>query len=71
VLENAVAWCEEKKIFDRYNEVATLMGEDYSDELMEEMNASRRRSTPATCGTSTAGWSRRWTRCAARRTTAR
>ena len=38
VWENAIAWCEEKKIFDRYNEVATLMGEDYSDELMEEMN---------------------------------
>ena len=39
VWENVIAWCEEKKIFDRYNEVATLMGEDYSDELMEEMNA--------------------------------
>jgi ATP-binding cassette ChvD family protein len=37
--ENVIAWCEEKKIFDRYNEVATLMGEDYSDALMEEMNA--------------------------------
>ncbi|QUD86143.1 energy-dependent translational throttle protein EttA [Phenylobacterium montanum] len=36
---NVISWCEEKKIFDRYNEVATLMGEDYSDELMEEMNA--------------------------------
>lgn len=36
---NVIAWCEEKKIFDRYNEVATLMGEDYTDELMEEMNA--------------------------------
>jgi ATP-binding cassette ChvD family protein len=38
VRENVIAWCEEKKIFDRYNEVATLMGEEYSDELMEEMN---------------------------------
>jgi ATP-binding cassette ChvD family protein len=36
---NVISWCEEKKIFDRYNEVATLMGEDYSDELMEEMTA--------------------------------
>ena len=35
---NVIAWCEEKKIFDRYNEVATLMGEEYTDELMEEMN---------------------------------
>ena len=39
VWENVISWCEEKKIFDRYNEVATLMGEEYSDELMEEMNA--------------------------------
>jgi len=38
VWDNVIAWCDEKKIFDRYNEVATLMGEDYSDELMEEMN---------------------------------
>ena len=36
---NVIAWCEEKKIFDRYNEVATLMGEEYTDDLMEEMNA--------------------------------
>jgi ATP-binding cassette ChvD family protein len=36
---NVISWCEEKKIFDRFNEVATLMGEDYSDELMEEMTA--------------------------------
>ncbi|MES2340942.1 MAG: energy-dependent translational throttle protein EttA [Pseudomonadota bacterium] len=36
---NIISWCEEKKIFDRYNEVATKLGEDYSDELMEEMTA--------------------------------
>ena len=36
---NVISWCEEKKIFDRYNEVATLMGEEYTDELMEEMTA--------------------------------
>jgi ATP-binding cassette ChvD family protein len=36
---NAIAWCEEKKIFDRYNEIAAKLGEDYSDELMEEMTA--------------------------------
>jgi ATP-binding cassette ChvD family protein len=36
---NVIAWCDEKKIFDRYNEVAAKMGEDYSDELMEEMTA--------------------------------
>ena len=34
---NVIAWCEEKKIFDKYNEVANKLGEDYSDELMEEM----------------------------------
>ncbi|CAN5339941.1 energy-dependent translational throttle protein EttA [soil metagenome] len=36
---NVIAWCEEKKLLDRYNEVATLMGEEYTDELMEEMTA--------------------------------
>ncbi|CAN5907333.1 energy-dependent translational throttle protein EttA [soil metagenome] len=36
---NIISWCEEKKIFDRYNEVATKLGEDYTDELMEEMTA--------------------------------
>jgi len=36
---NVIAWCEEKKIFDQYNAVAAKMGEDYSDELMEEMTA--------------------------------
>jgi ATP-binding cassette ChvD family protein len=36
---NVIAWCEEKKIFDKYNEVAAKLGEDYSDELMEEMTA--------------------------------
>lgn len=34
---NVIAWCEEKKIFDAYNAVAAKLGEDYSDELMEEM----------------------------------
>ena len=37
VLENVIAWCEEKKTFDAYNAVANKLGEDYSDELMEEM----------------------------------
>ncbi len=36
---NAISWCEEKKIFDAYNAVAAKMGEEYSDELMEEMTA--------------------------------
>jgi len=34
---NVIAWCEEKKIVDRYNEVAAKLGEDYTDALMEEM----------------------------------
>ena len=34
---NVIAWCEEKKLVDRYNAVAAKLGEDYSDELMEEM----------------------------------
>ncbi|HZZ86878.1 MAG TPA: energy-dependent translational throttle protein EttA [Caulobacteraceae bacterium] len=36
---NVVAWCEEKRIVDRYNAVAAKLGEDYSEELMEEMTA--------------------------------
>lgn len=36
---NVIAWCEEKQIFDRYNEIAAKLGDDYSDELMEEMTA--------------------------------
>ncbi|WP_091741730.1 energy-dependent translational throttle protein EttA [Phenylobacterium immobile] len=34
---NVISWCEEKKIFDRYNEIAAELGENYTDELMEEM----------------------------------
>ena len=36
---NVIAWCDEKKIVDRYNAVAAKLGEDYTDELMEEMTA--------------------------------
>jgi ATP-binding cassette ChvD family protein len=39
VWENVIAWCEEKQIFDRYNAIAAEMAEEYTDELMEEMNA--------------------------------
>src|SRR4051812_35083606 len=38
VLGNVISECEEKKIFDRYNAIAMEMAENYSDELMEEMN---------------------------------
>lgn len=34
---NVISWCEEKKLFDDYNAIATKLGDDYSDELMEEM----------------------------------
>jgi ATP-binding cassette ChvD family protein len=34
---NVIADCEDKLIFDRYNEAANKLGEEYSDELMEEM----------------------------------
>jgi ATP-binding cassette ChvD family protein len=36
---NVISECAEKKLFDRFNEVAAKLGEDYSDELMEEMTA--------------------------------
>jgi ATP-binding cassette ChvD family protein len=39
VWDNVIAWCAEKKIFDRYNECAAQLGEEYTDEVMEEMNA--------------------------------
>ena len=35
---NVVSQCEEKKILDRYNAIAAELGENYTDELMEEMN---------------------------------
>ena len=35
---NVISDCEEKKIFDRYNAIAMEMAENYTDELMEEMN---------------------------------
>jgi ATP-binding cassette ChvD family protein len=35
---NVVSECEEKKILDRYNAIAAQLGEEYTDELMEEMN---------------------------------
>jgi ATP-binding cassette ChvD family protein len=34
---NVIAWCEEKRVFDRYSAAAAKLGEDYSDALMEEM----------------------------------
>jgi ATP-binding cassette ChvD family protein len=36
---NVISECAEKALFDRYNEVAAKLGEDYTDELMEEMTA--------------------------------
>jgi len=39
VRQNVEAWCEEKKIVDRYNAIAAELGENYTDELMEEMTA--------------------------------
>ncbi len=38
VLGNVISQCREKQIFDRYNAIAIEMGENYTDELMEEMN---------------------------------
>ncbi len=39
VWDNVIAWCAEKKLLDRYNAVSVEMGENYTDELMEEMTA--------------------------------
>src|SRR6195952_2657695 len=39
VWENVISRCEEKQLVDRFNAVAVEMGENYTDELMEEMTA--------------------------------
>ena len=39
VWENVIAWCDEKATVDRFNAVAMELGENYTDELMEEMTA--------------------------------
>jgi ATP-binding cassette ChvD family protein len=39
VWENVISLCPEKQLLDRFNVVSMQMAEDYSDELMEEMNA--------------------------------
>ncbi|HWT51538.1 MAG TPA: energy-dependent translational throttle protein EttA [Caulobacter sp.] len=36
---NVIAWCDDKKVVDRYNAIAAELGENYTDELMEEMTA--------------------------------
>ena len=36
---NVISWCAEKQLFDRFNAVAAELGENYTDELMEEMTA--------------------------------
>ena len=43
VRENAEAWCVEKQMLNRFNEVSVKLGEDYSDELMEEMTSLQER----------------------------
>lgn len=37
VRQNVESWCAEKQLVARFNEVAAQLGEDYTDELMEEM----------------------------------
>jgi ATP-binding cassette ChvD family protein len=39
VRANVEAWCAEKQLVDRFNEVSMKVAEDYSDALMEEMTA--------------------------------
>jgi ATP-binding cassette ChvD family protein len=37
VRENVESWCPEKQLVTRFNEVSMAVGENYTDELMEEM----------------------------------
>ncbi|WP_084396739.1 energy-dependent translational throttle protein EttA [Henriciella aquimarina] len=39
VFENIASECPEKQLFDRFNELSAKLGEEYTDELMEEMTA--------------------------------
>jgi ATP-binding cassette ChvD family protein len=39
VRENAEAWCAEKQLIVRFNDISMKVAEDYSDALMEEMTA--------------------------------
>lgn len=39
VWENVIQGSEDKRIFDAYNAIAMRLAEEYSDEMMEEMNA--------------------------------
>lgn len=43
VRQNVEAWCEEKQLLKRFNEVSMKVAEDYSDELMEEMTSLQER----------------------------
>ncbi|HYD88835.1 MAG TPA: energy-dependent translational throttle protein EttA [Vitreimonas sp.] len=43
VRENVESWCEEKKLVTRFNEVSMEVGENYTDELMEEMTSLQER----------------------------
>ncbi len=36
---NVISQCDDKKVFDQYNAIAAQMAEEYTDELMEQMNA--------------------------------
>ena len=37
VFENIASQCPEKQVLDQFNEISTKLGEEYTDELMEEM----------------------------------
>ena len=39
VFENIASQCPEKQVLDQFNEISTKLGEEYTDELMEEMTA--------------------------------
>lgn len=39
VFGNIASMCPEKQMFDKFNEISGKLGEEYSDELMEEMTA--------------------------------
>ena len=70
VFENIAATCPEKIMVDQFNEISMKLGEDYSDELMEEMTKLQEQYRRCRClGYRLQDRNGDGTPCAARKTT--
>ena len=66
VLENIASKCPEKILVDKFNAISMKLGEDYTDELMEEMTALQEQVDAADAWILTVKSRWRWKPCAAR-----